>query len=46
MKNAYVIGHITVKNREKWTEYRNKVPATLEEWGAELVFRGKLCSVL
>ena len=46
MKNAYVIGHITVKNQEKWTEYRNKVPATLKPWGAELIFRGKLCSVL
>jgi len=46
MKNAYVIGHVTVKNQEKWTEYRNKVPATLKAWGAELVFRGKLSSVL
>ena len=46
MKNAYVIGHITVKNKEKWTEYRNKVPATLEPWGAELILRGKRSSVL
>ncbi len=46
MKNAYVVGHITVKNEEKWNEYRNKVPATLEPWGAELVLRGKLNSVL
>ena len=46
MKNAYVIGHITVKNQEKWNEYRNKVPVTLEDWGAELIFRGRLCSVL
>ncbi len=46
MKNAYLIGHITVKDEDKWSEYRNKVPATLEPWGAELVFRGKLCSVL
>ena len=46
MKYAYVIGHITVKNKEKWTEYRNKVPDTLEGWGAELIFRGRLCSVL
>ncbi len=46
MSNAYVIGHITVKDTEKWNEYRNKVPATLEPWGAELVFRGKLASIL
>ncbi len=46
MKKAYVIGHITVKDNTRWREYRNKVPATLEPWGAELVFRGTLCSVL
>ena len=46
MNNAYIIGHITVKDHEKWTEYRNKVPATLEPWGAQLIFRGKLSSVL
>ena len=46
MKKAYVIGHITVKDNTRWREYRNKVPATLEPWGAELVFRGTLRSVL
>jgi uncharacterized protein (DUF1330 family) len=46
MSYAYVIGHITVKDAEKWNEYRNQVPATLAPWGAELVFRGKLAAVL
>ena len=46
MSNAYVIGHITVKDAEKWNEYRNQVPATLEPWGAELVLRGKLAAIL
>ena len=41
MSKAYVVGHITVKNAEKWDEYRTRVPATLEPCGAELVFRGK-----
>jgi len=41
MSNAYVVGHLTVKNADKWAEYRNRVPATLEPWRAELVFRGK-----
>lgn len=27
--SAYLIGHITVKNEEKWAEYRSQVPATL-----------------
>jgi len=46
MKHAYLIGHITVKDPEKWAVYLNKVPSTLEPWDAELIVRGKLCSVL
>ena len=46
MSHAYVIGHITVKDAEKWNEYRNQVPATLKPWGAEMVLRGKLFSIL
>ena len=43
---AYAIGHIRVKDEEKWAEYRGKVPATLSEWRAEIVFRGKRIEVL
>ena len=43
---AYVIGHITVKDPEKWAEYRSRVPATLADWGAELVLRGRRVAVL
>lgn len=46
MKLAYLIGHITVKDPGKWAVYLNKVPSTLEPWDAELIVRGKLCSVL
>jgi uncharacterized protein (DUF1330 family) len=46
MSNAYVIGPITVKDAIKWAEYRNQVPATLKPWGAEMVLRGKLDSIL
>jgi uncharacterized protein (DUF1330 family) len=46
MSSAYVVGHITVKDVEKWAEYRNLVPATLEPWGAELVLRGKRVAIL
>jgi uncharacterized protein (DUF1330 family) len=46
MSNAYIIGHVTVKDGEKWQEYCSKVPATLEPWGGELVFRGNLSLVL
>lgn len=46
MGDAYVIGHITVKDPEKWARYREGVPATLAPWGAELVLRGELVSVL
>jgi uncharacterized protein (DUF1330 family) len=46
MSHAYVIGHLTVKNAEKWAKYRNQVPATLEPWGAELILRGKRIAIL
>ena len=46
MTKAYAIGHITIKNEQRWMEYRNKVSATLEPWGGEIMFRGKLSSVL
>lgn len=46
MKNAYVIGHITVKNPEAWAEYRSLVPGTLTPWNAEVLLRGKLSSIL
>ncbi len=45
MTSAYIIGHITIKDEKKWVEYRNSIPETLEPWGGELVFRGKLASV-
>ncbi|MDQ3058266.1 MAG: DUF1330 domain-containing protein [Pseudomonadota bacterium] len=38
---AYVVGHITVKDPQKWAQYRSAVPATLAPWRAELVFRGQ-----
>lgn len=44
--STYVIGHITVKDVEKWAAYRERVPATLKPWGAELVFRGHRTDVL
>ena len=43
---AYVIGHITVKDAQKWAQYCARVPATLEPWGAQLVFRGKRHALL
>ena len=43
---AYVIGHLTVRDPEKWAEYRAKVPATLGPWGGELVLRGRRVAVL
>jgi uncharacterized protein (DUF1330 family) len=43
---AYVIGHISIKDPLKWADYRDRVPATLAPWQAELVFRGKRIAVL
>lgn len=46
MKKAYVIGHVSVIDDEKWAQYRAAVPATLAPWGGELVLRGKLGKIL
>ncbi len=46
MKKAYVVGHVAVKDSEKWDEYRQAVPLTLEAVHAKLVCRGKLAKVL
>jgi uncharacterized protein (DUF1330 family) len=43
---AYLVGNVRVKDSDKWAEYRGKVPETLAPWGAELLFRGRLNSVL
>jgi uncharacterized protein (DUF1330 family) len=44
--SAYVIGHITIKDEDKWAEYRQQVPSSLEPWGAEVVLRGSRAKVL
>ena len=44
--SACVIGHITIRDVDKWGQYRAKVPATLAPWGAELLFRGQLAAIL
>ena len=38
---ACVIGHIHVRDTEKWAAYRQQVPATLQLWGGELLLRGQ-----
>jgi uncharacterized protein (DUF1330 family) len=42
---ACVIGHITVRAPDKWSEYRSKVPPTLVQWGGEVIFRGRRVKV-
>jgi uncharacterized protein (DUF1330 family) len=41
MSEAFVVGQMTVKNPEKWAQYRSQVLATLLPFGGELVFRGE-----
>ncbi len=43
---AYVIGNMTVKDPQRWAEYRSRVLATLVPWGGELVLRGERRAVL
>jgi uncharacterized protein (DUF1330 family) len=44
--SAYLIGHITVKNTDKWKIYVEGVQKSLIPFESELVFRGKLATVL
>jgi len=39
--SSYIVGHIRVKDAEKWMQYKSQVPATLQEWNAELMFRAR-----
>lgn len=43
---AYVVGQVTVKDEDKWAEYRGKVPETFGPWGCEPMFRGKQFAAL
>ncbi|MGA8832251.1 MAG: DUF1330 domain-containing protein [Desulfomonilaceae bacterium] len=43
---AFLIGHMTIKDTDKWAQYRKQVPDTLGPWGAKLIFRGQRSRVL
>ncbi len=44
--SAYLIGHITVRNPDKWKIYVEGVRKSLIPFEAEVVFRGKRATVL
>ena len=44
--SAYLIGHITVKDTDKWKTYVEGVRKSILPFGAEVLFRGKLATVL
>ena len=46
MHQAFVVGQMTLKNEERWAEYRGQVLATLMPWRGELVFRGNQVKAL
>lgn len=46
MSATYVVGRISVLDAAKWDQYRSQVPATLQPWNAELVFRGERAAVV
>jgi uncharacterized protein (DUF1330 family) len=46
VSGACVIGHISVKDAQKWAAYCAQVPATIAPWHGELVFRGRRAAVL
>ena len=44
--SAYLIGHITVKNHDKWKTYVEGVRKSLMPFEADVLFRGKRAAVL
>ena len=44
--SAYLIGHITIKNHDKWQTYVEGVQKSLITFEAEVIFRGKRTAVL
>jgi len=44
--SAYLIGHITVKDTDKWQIYVDGVRKSLIPFKAEILFRGKRAAVL
>ena len=44
--NAYLIGHITVKDPDLWQEYIAGVKKSLIPFEAEVIFRGQRAAIL
>lgn len=44
--SAYLIGHITIKDPDKWQTYVEGVRKSLLPFEAEIIFRGKRATVL
>lgn len=44
--SAYLIGHITVKEPERWAIYVEGVRKSLVPFAAEVLFRGRLTAIL
>ena len=44
--SAYLIGHISIKNPDKWKIYVEGVQKSLMPFEAEVIFRGKRATVL
>ncbi len=44
--SAYLIGHISIKNPDKWKIYVEGVQKSLMPFDAEVVFRGRRASIL
>ncbi len=43
--SAYLIGHITIKDPDKWAIYVRGVQASLDKYDASIIFRGKRSKV-
>jgi uncharacterized protein (DUF1330 family) len=43
---AWVIGHVSVTDADKWDRYRHSVPATIAPFGGKVLLRGNVTDLL
>jgi uncharacterized protein (DUF1330 family) len=43
---AWAVGHVSVKDADKWRRYREQVPATIAPFGGTVLLRGRVTDVL
>ena len=46
LTDAFAIGQVTIKDQQRWQEYKTALSSTLVSYGGEIVFRGRVDDML